>query len=225
MNRLLRLYPRAWRDRYLDEVSDLLADRPPSLRDRLDLIAGAADAWIHPQVVASPQGDQESIVRPIAASALALLGGVLWAVGGVVQATSSYGVDGYKESTGVMIVVAAAFVTALGGMARAWSADGSPGFRRSAKAMLAFALLMIGPWPILAIGFYGHVFATVAFGLLLAQSRQLAGMLLAIGALVATSFNTESTMALAAIPFGLAWIAVGVAGAFKGSRRPASAGA
>ena len=44
MNGLLRLYPAAWRDRYLDEVSDLLAERPPSFRDRLDLIVGAADA-------------------------------------------------------------------------------------------------------------------------------------------------------------------------------------
>ena len=83
---------------------------------------------------------------------------------------------------------------------------------------------MIAPWPILAIGFYGHAFATVAFGLLVAQSRQLAGLLLAIAALVATSFNTETTMAFAAVPLGLAWIAIAVAGARRGVISPAPAG-
>ena len=53
---------------------------------------------------------------------------------------------------------------------------------------------------------------------------QLAGLLLAIGALVATSFNTESTMAFAAVPIGLAWIAVGMVGALRRARTPAPAG-
>jgi hypothetical protein len=224
MNGLLRLYPAAWRDRYLEEVSDLLAERPPSLRDRFDLIAGAADAWIHPQVAARPRRETESIVRPVGAAALFVIGGGLWTLGGVVQATAPYGVEGYKESSGVMIVIAGVLLTALGAIGRAWSADASVAFRRCAKAMLAFALLMLAPWPILALGFYGHVFATVGFGLLLAGTGQLAGLLLAIGALVATSFNTESTMAFAAVPFGLAWIAVGVAGAVRRSTSPAPAG-
>jgi len=225
MNGLLRLYPAAWRHRYLEEVSDLLAERPPSLRDRLDLIAGAADAWIHPQVAARPREETESIMRPVAAAALFVIGGGLWALGGVVQATAAYGVEGYKESNGVMIVIAGVLLTALGAIGRAWSAGASRAFRRSAKAMLGFALLMLAPWPILAIGFYGHVFATVGFGLVLAGSGQLAGLLLAIGALVATSFNTESTMAFAAVPLGLAWIAVGFARVVRRSTSPAPAGA
>lgn len=49
--RLLRLYPREWRDRYGEEFTELLAARPPSLRDRLDIVRGALDARIHPQVV------------------------------------------------------------------------------------------------------------------------------------------------------------------------------
>ena len=61
---LLRLYPAAWRDRYLDEVSDLLAERPPSLRDRLDLMRGAADAWIHPQVAAKPREETDRSCGP-----------------------------------------------------------------------------------------------------------------------------------------------------------------
>ena len=41
---LLRLYPAAWRERYGDEVANLLAGRPLSLRDGLDLVRGAFDA-------------------------------------------------------------------------------------------------------------------------------------------------------------------------------------
>jgi hypothetical protein len=52
--RLLSLYPPAWRERYGDEFAELLAARPPSLRDQLDIVRGAVDARIHPQVVPPP---------------------------------------------------------------------------------------------------------------------------------------------------------------------------
>lgn len=41
---LLRLYPAVWRERYGDELADLLANRPLSLRDAVDLVRGAWDA-------------------------------------------------------------------------------------------------------------------------------------------------------------------------------------
>ena len=50
MSSLLRLYPQAWRERYGDELLALLQDRPASLTDHLDLIRGALDARLHPQV-------------------------------------------------------------------------------------------------------------------------------------------------------------------------------
>lgn len=49
MSILIRLYPRAWRDRYEAEARDLLAQRPGSIGDSVDLIRGAADAHVHPQ--------------------------------------------------------------------------------------------------------------------------------------------------------------------------------
>jgi hypothetical protein len=227
MNRLLRLYPTAWRERYLAEVSDLLAERPPTLRDQLDLIRGAIDARIHPQVVAAHATDGEPIMRPVGSAALLVIGGGLWIAGGAIQAGAPYDpVSGYKESAGVMIVIAGALLTSLGAIGRVWSGpERSSGLRRATVAMLIGALLILLPWPILAIGFFAYVFATVVFGLLLAGAGRGAGILLAIGALVATSFNTESTMALAAIPFGLAWIAVGVNGAVRRSPTSAQAGA
>ena len=51
MSGLLRLYPRQWRDRYGEEFEELLEQRPPSARHRLDIVRGALDAHLHPQLV------------------------------------------------------------------------------------------------------------------------------------------------------------------------------
>ncbi len=47
---ILRLYPAAWRDRYRDELEDLLGQRPVRAGDLADLLRGALDARMHPQV-------------------------------------------------------------------------------------------------------------------------------------------------------------------------------
>lgn len=50
---LLRLYPLAWRQRYGDEMAALVRNHrwTPSLV--VDLIAGAIDAWLNPELIAS----------------------------------------------------------------------------------------------------------------------------------------------------------------------------
>ena len=52
---LVRLYPRAWRQRYGPEMRELLAAEKPSLRTFADLIAGAVDARINPQLTLAEQ--------------------------------------------------------------------------------------------------------------------------------------------------------------------------
>jgi hypothetical protein len=49
MTWLLALYPPRWRRRYGDEVRALIASQPFSFHARIDLIAGAIDAWLEPQ--------------------------------------------------------------------------------------------------------------------------------------------------------------------------------
>jgi hypothetical protein len=44
---LVRLYPRAWRERYGDELAILLEDRPPGPFDVADLALAALDAHLH----------------------------------------------------------------------------------------------------------------------------------------------------------------------------------
>jgi len=45
---LLRLFPRAWRERYRDEFLALVEERPIGPRDLLDILASAADARLRP---------------------------------------------------------------------------------------------------------------------------------------------------------------------------------
>jgi hypothetical protein len=69
MRLLLRLYPRAWRDRYGLELEQLVADQPISFALVVDLLAGAIDARLHPQMAryaaASPprEGDAPMLAR------------------------------------------------------------------------------------------------------------------------------------------------------------------
>ncbi len=56
MTRLIALYPEDWRTRYEAEFLSLLADRPPDPLDRLDIVRGAIDARLHPQVQPLPKG-------------------------------------------------------------------------------------------------------------------------------------------------------------------------
>ena len=67
MTWLLKLYPPRWRRRYGGELTELIAAQPFSIGAAVDLIAGAIDAWFHPQLVvpAVPdvKGDASMIAR------------------------------------------------------------------------------------------------------------------------------------------------------------------
>jgi hypothetical protein len=63
---LLKLYPPRWRRRYGAELSELIAAQPFSIGAAADLIAGAIDAWLHPQLAASPSSDAKGDLSMIA---------------------------------------------------------------------------------------------------------------------------------------------------------------
>ena len=215
MSRLVRLYPPAWRDRYLAELEDLLADRPPTVRDRVDIVRGALDAWIHPQVASpEPRPDEgPSAGRRIAAGGAIVAGGLWIAAGLSMNAAQVIQGLGYKDATmGVILVAGGALVSALVGIALALtSSRRSRATTIAALAMLIGAALIFTPWPYLVVGIFGYAFATVPFGLLLARAEDQAfGGLLPITAIVMLFMNTEDERALLTIPFGLAWIAIGL---------------
>ena len=50
MNWLVRLYPAAWRQRYGQEFASVLESQRPSVGLIVDVLGGAVDAWLHPQI-------------------------------------------------------------------------------------------------------------------------------------------------------------------------------
>jgi cytochrome b6-f complex iron-sulfur subunit len=68
---LLRWYPAAWRERYGEEFLALLEQRPPGIRQALDIAGAAVDARLHPQLrpgpalAASPAGLEVLMASPV----------------------------------------------------------------------------------------------------------------------------------------------------------------
>jgi hypothetical protein len=114
MTRLVALYPRTWRDRYEDEFLALVSERPTGLLDRLDILRGAIDARIHPQVQGSPAAPEAPIAGspwPVRAGWLTLLGGVLWIAAVIVATNGPLVVDDhgtYRDGAAAMPLLFAA---------------------------------------------------------------------------------------------------------------------
>jgi hypothetical protein len=102
---LVRLYPRAWRERYEEEFVAMLEQGPVSTRDLFDVALGVVDAWLRPQVV--HEGRLVMVAR-MRGSVLA----VLWAWAGVVV-----GGVGFRKLTEYDDFVRAARESALVGVA------------------------------------------------------------------------------------------------------------
>jgi hypothetical protein len=65
MTWFLKLYPPRWRRRYGAELADLVATQPFSMGAAIDLVAGAIDAWLNPQL-APPTADTKGNIMSIA---------------------------------------------------------------------------------------------------------------------------------------------------------------
>jgi hypothetical protein len=54
--RLLRLYPRAWRDRYGEEFLAIVGTDPLTFQQVIDVVSGAIDAWLSADVRTATRG-------------------------------------------------------------------------------------------------------------------------------------------------------------------------
>lgn len=95
MSSLVRLYPRAWRARYGVEFEGLLAERPPSTRDVIDIVLGALDARLSPQVETAKPPRRIHVTDRMAGVA-AISGGLLWCgtylAAGITKADADYSI-------------------------------------------------------------------------------------------------------------------------------------
>lgn len=209
MSRLIRLYPRAWRARYGDELEDLVAARPLGLGGSIDLVLGALDAHRHPELV-DPAADPTS--TPVSQQRFddlrfarrlgrtAWLGAALWITGWVIAANGPIVIDGdgeYRDgSAGFPFVLLAMALLAgglIGQMIRV------PNRARAARvgafvAIVAGPVWGLGPWNLIIGG------------------AALAGIvLLAIGALWSNQWRWPATLAVTGSALvGAAIIAVAI---------------
>src|SRR5579872_3350522 len=67
--RLLRLYPRAWRERYGDEFLATVGPDPLHPQRIIDVISGAIDAWLSSDVraVTAPNGGRTMTLKSVLA--------------------------------------------------------------------------------------------------------------------------------------------------------------
>ena len=124
MRALLRLYPRAWRDLYGEEFAGILAAQRMSPRLLLDIIGGAIDARMEPQVRANKgdvmamsllkrcaAGGPQLTKREELAGAGAMIGASIVFAGLSVLAKFVYRDSELAEMIGVMAFPAALVVT------------------------------------------------------------------------------------------------------------------
>ena len=148
MTWLLKLYPRAWRQRYGAELEELVASQPRSLQLVIDLLGGAVDARLKPQMaarqpdnaLADDRGGSEMLTRMLVCGATAktsrkdaLLGAGLTIGAALVVATIM--LIGRNDVTETIGLVMFPGVLAVGTMS----------MRMSRHSMPARVVLTLGP--------------------------------------------------------------------------------
>lgn len=114
MSGLLRLYPQTWRERYGEEFAALISERPPSLADRVDIVRGAVDARLHPQLPGQDRTPDRAGFAPL--GGLVLLVAAVWiGANGPVQ-YDEYGT--YRDGSAAVLPFLAAMGLLLFGIYR-----------------------------------------------------------------------------------------------------------
>jgi len=205
--RYVRLYPRAWRDHYGDELEAVLEQDGLRLRTRLDLVRGAVDAHLHPGTP-SPW----PVVAALTASAFAVAHA--WVLAAQPVPTDW---PGYLEEALPLIIasVAALIPGVLGLWLKLGDADGALGrigVILSVVGYLAWLVALLAAATRLAYGPLTAAAATVAMvgtaalGVaLVGRSRLVLGALLAVASLAGLA-----PPALGWPAFAASWTAVAV---------------
>ena len=205
--RYVRLYPRAWRERYGEELQAILETDGLALRTRLDLLRGAVDAHLHP-----PTPSPLPVVAALSASAFAVAHALALAAQPVPTDW-----PGYLEAALPLIIasVLALIPVVIGVWLKLGDADGGLGRIGVILAIVGYAAWLVALLAAATRLEYGPLTAaaatvamagTAALGVaLVGRSRVVLGALLGAAALAGVA-----PPALGWPAFGAAWTAVAV---------------
>lgn len=239
MRLLLRLYPRSWRERYGEELTDLLEDRPPGPSDVLDLLLGAFDAHLRRRAVGSlPAGRDRTLSVARIGAITAFAGGASWML---TVATAIQEPAMMELTMSLVSLTLSLFAVALAALSSVqarthrllvWSSFLLPAVGVVLLLGGTVAQLAVGDRPLVgwltpyAFWIAGSTMALVGcvlFGIVSAAAGGLtrsSAVLLSVGAvvqsitLVATDHaRDEWLILLGAVTFGLGWILVGLGAA------------
>jgi hypothetical protein len=221
MEPLLRLYPARWQRRYAPEMDALLADEPPGMRDRLDLVRGALDAHLHPWWVPA---------WPLAAAAV---GGVGWTFAGAIALGQPAPPDwpGYLVETLPVFLAAAPLLllATLGASTRLGPRDPSAvrlGRPLAAIGWVAWIVLLgaavagQGAGPALAVAATAAAAGTLLIGIALLVGGDWAPG----GAMLVAALVLVVPAPWSATAFGAAWVLVAIAQLLDPRPRPRTTG-
>jgi hypothetical protein len=224
MTRLVRLYPRAWRDRYEEEFLALLDERPPTLGDLVDTVRGALDAHMNPQGEVEPSPWTHRIP-----GLLALIAGAIWSV--VFLTFVFWPRDAWTLASLIPLSLLLMFLSLPGDYMAAHA-------RRIAVALGVIGLCIAVanlPYSLLTVvaGVGGSLFALSGM-LTMAAIRARIGpsgrwLLLVLGVILPAAIGfpvamglgnlteNESWLLVVALPYGVAWVVLGLRLAVRGS--------
>ena len=213
----LALYPGWWRERYGDEMSAVLEDRPPSRSDLVDLIRGALDAHVHPDVPSRVPGFA------------AITGGTAWTViaATILVQPVPPSWPGYLMDIVPLALIGVVFLAVA--CAGLWMRIADPANRLDRVALLlsigghvlwiaalTATVTAAADGPTLALAQTAGAVGTLALGLALIRAADASvGIMLALASLALVVPSPVAWLA-----FGACWTAIGFAR--LGSRPPAS---
>lgn len=230
MSRLLRLYPAAWRERYEAEFIGTLQDRPVGLTGSVDIVHGAIDAHLHPELIGGAPHAWTHRLPGLMATAAGLIWswfylrillaapedwgyGIFIALVLMVFAVLGDYMAPHARRIGLTVAALIAAAVLAGFQPLSVLGDGMLGFAFGACA----ALLLTGGMLTLAalragIGAGGR-WLLVAGGLLVPVSVAIVVM----GGFGPTDPGGAPAMVVAILPYGIAWTIVGLRMTLRGS--------
>ena len=229
MSALIRLYPHAWRERYEPEFLALLEARPPSVRDRIDIIRGAIDA----RTESSSPRESNRHTRIAAGSAIAA--GALWIVWLLtsMEAFGRFDEESVRDMGRIVSLFAGLAAVASHVSLGIVSLDRMRGWGGPAAAIAAigFMLTSFGGGGAALVALVGSIGLATAVGgrtiptiVAVLWVVATAGVFAAFNGLVRTQW-TDPTVLYQAVPYGLVWILIGTTIAMRGVPAAASDGA